>query len=122
MKPLGVALLAACAWSAQAAEGDAARGRALVASREQGLCLLCHAAPIAEQRQQGNLAPDLAGVASRLTPQQLRQRMTEPRAGSMMPVFGPTAGLQHVGERWRDKPIFDAQQLEDVLAYLQSLK
>ena len=45
--------------------GDAGRGRAIVANRGLGLCLLCHSGPIAEERFQGDLAPTLAGAGSR---------------------------------------------------------
>lgn len=109
-------------------QGDAARGRALVANRQQGLCLLCHAAPIPEQRQQGQLGPDLAGVGARLSPAQLRLRLVQPQAvvpESLMPAYyraGPDSGLQRVAPAYRDQPLFSAQQLEDVVAYLSSLK
>lgn len=105
--------------------GDAQRGRAIVANRQQGLCLLCHAAPIAEERFQGNLAPDLAGVGSRLTPAQLRARMVDSRRlnpDSIMPAYFRASELTRVGASWRSRTLLDAQQIEDVVAYLVTLK
>jgi sulfur-oxidizing protein SoxX len=108
--------------------GDAVRGRALVASRPQGLCLLCHAAPIPEERQQGTLAPDLAGVGQRLSEAQLRLRLVAPQTvhpETIMPAYyraGPSSGLQRVARDFDGKPVLDAQQIEDVVAYLGSLK
>jgi L-cysteine S-thiosulfotransferase len=109
-----------------AAPGDAARGRAIVADRAVGLCLLCHGAPIAEQRDQGNLASNLSGAGSRWTAAQLRLRLVDPKRldpQSPMPAFHrPPDGLARVGTAWQGKPILDAQQIEDVVAYLSSLK
>jgi sulfur-oxidizing protein SoxX len=108
-----------------ATPGDAVRGRALVASRQQGLCLLCHQAPIPEERFQGNLATNLVGAGSRWSPAQLRLRLVDSRRlnpDSIMPAFHRTDGLHNVGKAWAGKPVFDAQQVEDVVAYLSSLK
>ena len=49
------------------AKGDPARGRAIVANRQLGLCLLCHSGPFPEERFQGDLAPDLNGIGARLS-------------------------------------------------------
>lgn len=109
-----------------AVPGDAARGRAIVASRSTGLCLLCHAAPIAEERFQGDLATDLAGAGSRWSEAQLRLRIVDARRlnpASIMPAYyRSTGGLQRVGEAWRGKTVLDAQQVEDVVAYLRTLR
>jgi sulfur-oxidizing protein SoxX len=105
--------------------GDAQRGRAIVASRQQGLCLLCHPAPIAEERFQGNLAPSLAGAGSRWSAAQLRARIVEARRlnpSTTMPPFHATDGLQRVGVAWQGRPVLDAQQVEDVVAYLLTLR
>jgi len=105
--------------------GDAARGRAIVASRQQGLCLLCHAAPIPEERFQGDLAPNLAGVGARYTPAQLRLRIVDARRvnpASFMPAFHAAAGGARVGPAWAGKPVLDAQQVEDVVAWLATLR
>lgn len=109
----------------QGLAGDAARGRAIVASRAQGLCLLCHAAPIAEERFQGNLAPDLAGAGARYSAAQLRLRIVDPRRvnpSTFMPAFHSTTNLSRVGGTWQGKVILSAQQVEDVVAYLSTLK
>jgi len=105
--------------------GDAQRGRALVASRTQGLCLLCHAAPLPDERFQGNLAPDLAGVGGRYTAGQLRLRVVDARRvnpASLMPPFHGVPGAARVGAAWAGKPILSAQQVEDVVAWLATLR
>lgn len=108
-----------------AAPGDAARGRTIAASRQQGLCLLCHSAPVAEERFQGNLAPNLAGIGSRLSEGQLRLRVVESRRvnpDSFMPAFHSTTQLSRVAGPWLGQPILSAQQVEDVVAWLVSLR
>lgn len=108
-----------------AALPDAQRGRSIVANRQLGLCLLCHTGPIPEERFQGNLAPSLAGAGTRYTAAQLRLRLVNPRhlnPATVMPAYYQTQGLTRVAAQWKDKPILDAQQLEDVVAYLGTLR
>lgn len=104
--------------------GDAVRGRAIVVAR-QNTCLLCHNGPFAEQRFQGNLAPDLAGTGARWSEGQLRLRLVDAsrlNAATIMPSYYRTEGLERVGSNWRDKPILTAEQIEDVVAFLQTLQ
>jgi sulfur-oxidizing protein SoxX len=108
-----------------AAPGDAARGRAIVASRQTSACLLCHSAPIAEERFQGDLATDLAGAGGRWTEAQLRLRLVDARRlnpASIMPAYYRVEGLQRVGAAWQGRSILSAQQIEDVLAWLRTLR
>ena len=89
------------------------------------LCLLCHSAPIPEERFQGTLAPDLAGTGARYSAAQLRLRIVDPRLvnpATFMPAFHSTANLSRVGAAWQGKPILTAQQVEDVVAYLATLR
>ena len=105
--------------------GDAARGRAIVANRSTGLCLLCHSGPIAEERFQGDLAPSLAGAGSRWSPGQLRLRIAAGarlNADTIMPPYYRTTGLQRVARNFDGKTILSAAQVEDVVAYLATLK
>ncbi|HEX2197213.1 MAG TPA: sulfur oxidation c-type cytochrome SoxX [Burkholderiales bacterium] len=107
------------------AAGDPARGRALVADRFAGMCLLCHRAPIPEERFQGDLAPDLAGVGARLSPEEIRARIADPRRANpdtFMPAYFSTQDLVRVAPAYRGKTLFTEQQLEDVVAYLATLK
>ena len=108
-----------------AAPGDAARGRAIVASRQTGLCLLCHRAPIAEERFQGTIAPDLDGIASRLDAGQIRLRLVDParvNPQSIMPAYLRRDGWVRVAPAFRGKPVLSAEQIEDVVAYLATLR
>jgi sulfur-oxidizing protein SoxX len=105
--------------------GNAGRGRALVGSRQDGLCLLCHSGPFPDARSQGNLASNLAGAGSRWTAAQLRLRVADARRldpEGLMPSLHRTEGLTRVGAAWRDRPVLGAQQVEDIVAYLQTLK
>ena len=105
--------------------GDAARGRAIVANRSVGLCLLCHSGPIAEERFQGDLAPSLAGAGSRWSEGQLRLRIVDGsrlNADTIMPAYYRTEGLHRVARSFEGKTILTAAQVEDVVAYLVTLK
>jgi len=105
-------------------KGDPARGRAIVANRQVGLCLLCHSGPFPEERFQGNLAPDLRSAA-RLSEGEIRQRIVDPRRSnpdSIMPAYYETAGLTRVAPSLKGKTLLSAEQIEDVVAYLLSLK
>ncbi len=108
-----------------ASAGDAARGRTIVANRQVGLCLLCHTGPFPEERFQGNLAPDLSGAGSRWSEGQLRLRLvdaTRLNPQSIMPAYLRSEGLNRVAPAFRGQSILNAQQIEDVLAFLQTLK
>jgi len=106
------------------AKGDPQRGRAIVANRQVGLCLLCHSGPFPEERFQGNLAPDLRNAA-RLTEGEIRQRLVDPARANpqtIMPAYYRTEGLTRVAPSLRGKSILTAEQIEDVVAYLVTLK
>jgi len=121
---LAAGLLALCLGPAFAA-GDPQRGRQIVANRQGGLCLLCHAAPIPEERFQGDLAPDLKGVGARLSEAQIRARIIDPSTANpdtIMPAYYRTDGLERVADAYRGKTILSAEQIEDVVAYLVTLR
>ena len=105
--------------------GDAARGLAIVANRSVGLCLLCHSGPIPEERFQGTLAPSLAGAGARWSVSQLRLRIVDGarlNPDTIMPPYYRTTGLHRVARAFEGKTILTAEQIEDVVAYLATLK
>jgi sulfur-oxidizing protein SoxX len=104
--------------------GDAARGRALVVDRAS-TCVLCHSGPFPEVRFQGDLAPSLAGAGGRWSQGQLRLRLVDAsrlNPATIMPSYYRVEGLVRVGAVWRGKPILSAEQIEDMVAYLASLR
>jgi sulfur-oxidizing protein SoxX len=104
--------------------GDALRGRALVVDRTS-TCILCHSGPFPEQKFQGDLAPSLAGAGSRWSEGQLRLRLVDAsrlNPATIMPSYYRVDGLVRVGTAWRGKPILSAEQIEDILAYLATLR
>jgi sulfur-oxidizing protein SoxX len=106
------------------AAGDAARGRALVADRAS-TCILCHSGPFPEVKFQGDLAPGLAGAGSRWSEGQLRLRLVDASSlnpATIMPSYYRVDGLVRVGAAWRGKPILSAEQIEDMVAYLKTLR
>ena len=107
------------------AKGDPARCRAIVTNRQLGLCLLCHSGPFPEEPFQGNLAPDLAGAGKRSSEGQLRLRIVDSSRitpTTIMPAYHRTDGLVRVAPAWRGKPVLNAEQIEDVVAFLTTLK
>jgi sulfur-oxidizing protein SoxX len=107
------------------AKGDPARGRAVVTNRQVGLCLLCHSGPFPEERFQGNLAPDLTGTGKRWSEGQLRLRIVDSsriNPATIMPAYHRTEGLVRVAPAWRGKPVLSAEQIEDVVAFLTTLR
>ena len=107
------------------APGDAERGEKIVTNRQIGLCLLCHAGPYPQERFQGTMAPDLRGAGSRSTEGQLRLRIVDAsriNPQTIMPPYYRVEGLTRVSPGFRGKPILSAEQIEDVVAYLMTLK
>lgn len=104
--------------------GDAARGKAVVVGRDSN-CLLCHAVPDSGVRAMGDLGPPLGGVGARLTAGQLRLRLVDSlrlNPDSIMPAYYRVEGLNRVARELRGKPVLTAQQVEDAVAYLLTLR
>jgi sulfur-oxidizing protein SoxX len=114
----------AIAESLTGAPGDSVRGRALVLERTS-TCILCHSGPFPEEKFQGDLAPSLAGSGSRWSAGQLRLRLVDAsrlNPATIMPSFYRVDGLDRVAPAWRGKPILTAGQIEDIVAYLATLR
>lgn len=104
--------------------GNAARGRVIVASRQTGLCLLCHSGPFPEERFQGNLAPELKASVARLNAPQLRARIVNAahfNPQTIMPSYYQTSHLNRVAPKFVGQTILNGQEIEDVVAFLMTL-
>jgi L-cysteine S-thiosulfotransferase len=124
-----VRLIALCGLAAAqaAAPADMQRGIAVVIDARKGNCVICHSMPIDGMPAEafGNLGPALASVGSRLTPDAIRRRIVDPRAASpdtIMPAYAVSTGLYRVQRAYVNRPILTAQEIDDVVAYLSSLK
>jgi sulfur-oxidizing protein SoxX len=106
-----------------ASAGDPARGREVFVSRDAGHCVLCHAAPGVTTA--GDVGPSLAGIGARLSAAQLRLRVadiTRVNPDAAMPAFHRTGGLNRVASLHAGKPALSGQQVEDVVAWLGTLR
>jgi sulfur-oxidizing protein SoxX len=104
--------------------GDPVRGRAIVASRQTGLCLLCHSGPFPEERFQGNLAPELKASVARLNAPQLRARIVNAahfNPQTIMPSYYQTSHLNRVAPKFAGQTLLSGQEIEDVIAFLVTL-
>ena len=135
---LAVVLLALCAGSAMARAqtmdqplttdaGDIRRGKAVAVNSDMGNCLICHRMPIPEvpEGAAGDIGPDLAGVGARLSAGELRQRIADPKAidaDTVMPAYFVADGLNRVQSQYAGRTILTAQQVEDLVAYLETLR
>ncbi|MEA2745785.1 MAG: L-cysteine S-thiosulfotransferase [Acetobacteraceae bacterium] len=105
--------------------GDPARGRQIVENRSVSACLLCHAGPFPEPHLQGTIGPSLDGVGSRASAGQIRLRLMDARKlnpNTTMPPYYVVDGLNRTGRQWQGRPILSAQQIEDVVAFLVTLR
>jgi len=105
--------------------GDPLRGRQIVQDHQLGNCLLCHAGPFPALHLQGTIGPSLVGVGSRLDAGQLRLRLIDARKlnpDTVMPPYYEADGLNRVAHQWQSKTALSAQQIEDVVAYLATLR
>jgi sulfur-oxidizing protein SoxX len=105
--------------------GDPVRGAALFAARQVSTCLLCHADPSAVHSAGSAIGPSLVGVGSRLTAGQIRLRIVDAarvNPETIMPSFHVVQGLTRVGHAWQGRPVLDAGQIEDLVAYLVTLR
>ena len=120
-----LSLLLASMAAAAGAQGDAARGRAIALNRSLGLCVLCHALPGQNPALQGDIGPPLAGVGARLDADALRQRLLAPERfnpDTVMPSYGRVRGLQQVAMAQRDRPLLSDAQVDDLVAWLATLR
>jgi sulfur-oxidizing protein SoxX len=107
--------------------GDPAAGRDIMINRKLGNCLACHVnSEIPEQPFHGEVGPPLDGVADRWTEAELRAILVDVKQAmnpdSIMPSFYSLKLGARVAEKFEGKTILGAQQIEDVLAYLMTLK
>ena len=141
---VAVVFFAAAAFSAQAGElvtykivdetipqsltgkaGDPVKGRKVAINRKKGNCLACHVMPVPEQADHGEVGPPLNGVGSRLGAGEIRMRIVNPKVvnpDTIMPAFYRIHGLHRVQKKWQGKTIISAQDVEDVVAYMMTLK
>lgn len=105
--------------------GDPEAGKAAAIHRRKGNCLACHAMPIPEQQFHGEVGPDLSEVADRLTAADVRGRIVNPKhvnPDTIMPAFYRVSGLKGVPDKFKGKTMLSAQEVEDIVAYLMTLK
>lgn len=106
--------------------GDPARGKAVVLDENKGNCLMCHRiASLGDELQQGNLGPNLSDIGTRLTEEQLRQRVVDPRVISpttIMPAFHTVENFARVPAEMAGTTLLTPAEVEDVVAFLKNLK
>ncbi|MCB1773178.1 MAG: sulfur oxidation c-type cytochrome SoxX [Gammaproteobacteria bacterium] len=107
-------------------QGDALRGRAIAADGHAGNCIACHQMPIPEADFHGTVGPPLHGVGGRYTAAQLRLRIVDEQAVNPMTImpgfYRDPARANRIADDWFGRTMLTAQQVEDLVAYLVTLK
>ncbi|MCF6272747.1 MAG: sulfur oxidation c-type cytochrome SoxX [Rhodobacteraceae bacterium] len=105
--------------------GDTANGVAVFKDRKKGNCMACHVnSALPDMQFPGEIGPPLDGVAVRWTEAELRGLLVNAKNtfdGTMMPAFYVDSGYTRILAKFEGKPNLTAQEVEDVLAYLQTL-
>lgn len=106
--------------------GDAVAGSKAFSNRKQGNCLACHVnSDMSELGFHGEVGPPLDGVADRWSEAELRGIVTNSKMmfeGTIMPAFYVDSGFNRTLDKFEGKTILQAQQVEDIVAYLLTLK
>ena len=105
--------------------GNSQAGRTIVASRQKGLCLLCHSGPFPEEPFQGNIAPNLSDLVANLSATQLRARIMNPaitNPQTIMPSYYQPEHLTRVSKPYQGQSILSLKEIDDVVTYLMTLK
>jgi sulfur-oxidizing protein SoxX len=106
--------------------GDPVRGRRVVTDASNSTCLICHEVPaLPEFPDQGKIAPPLEGLGTRYTAAELRLRLVNPKLvtpDTMMPAYYRTEGLTRVQQQFVGRTIYSAQDIEDAIAFLMTIK
>jgi sulfur-oxidizing protein SoxX len=111
--------------AAEASHGDPAAGLRIAIDSERGNCAICHRLPVSRVPAFGDVGPPLDGIGARMSVDELRQRIADPHRlnpDTIMPAYRRTDGLTRVMTKYRGRPILSAEELEDVVAYLATLK
>lgn len=104
---------------------DAERGRALAWARDRGNCVACHVIPAPDMVTHGSIGPPLKGLADRQSEGQIRARIVDARAfnaAALMPSYHRTEGLKRVAKPLEGRPVLSAQEVEDMVAFMLTLR
>ncbi len=105
--------------------GDPANGRKVAIDRKLGNCLACHVMPVPEQPFHGDVGPDLSETGGNLSEGEIRLRIVNSKAlnpDTIMPAFYRNDGFERVMKKFQGKTMLSAQQVEDIVAYVMTLK
>ena len=105
-------------------KGNIVSGKEIFISRKVN-CLSCHEAPIIEEKFQGNFGPPLAGIGARYNKEELRLRIIDSKSinpDSIMPSYFKKIKFERTPAEFLNRTILSAQEVEDLVEYLYSLK
>ncbi|MDK3017545.1 sulfur oxidation c-type cytochrome SoxX [Pseudodonghicola flavimaris] len=113
--------------------GDPEAGAVIMATKSKGNCVACHEiTALSDAPFQGNVGPMLDGAGDRWSPEELRGLLVNPKKmfeGTVMPAFYRIDGFNRPGDGYTGKaakgeltPLLSAQEVEDVVAFLSTLK
>lgn len=105
--------------------GDAERGRVAAVAPKKGNCLACHVISSLDDKFQGTIGPPLDHVAERYTESQLRQLIVDARVfypTTTMPPYFVDKGLYRVQKPYQGKPMLQPGEVEDIIAFLKTLR
>ncbi len=106
--------------------GNAERGRRLSIERAKGNCIACHVLPIPEAEFPGELGPPLTGVGNRLSEGEIRLRVVDSKQVNPLTImpgyYRDPKYLNQVKKKYRGKTLLTPQEIEDLVAYLVTLR